>query len=205
MEFAYWLHQPHQVRQQMKLAIALTLCVATSTAVADCYMRSNITLWKQPINAEPTDIQRLVVPDDKGQKCVLRYRLHVGNEWKTVEGTGIGRTETEACAQALQLARGSILEEVEPNRVRADTQMVCSDLPDIRVRPVRKGELIWESEADLHSHALERKQPYFFWKQARCRKFIERTSQDQNLIIYQGVMCQSTTTANSKWLVLDKY
>jgi hypothetical protein len=147
----------------------------------------------------------LVVPDAKGQKCVLRYRVNIDNEWQTAEGEGVGRTEQEACAQAADPSRASILQEVSANRIRSDSQMVCSDLPDIRVRSVRKGELIWESEADLHSHPLERKQPYFVWKQAKCRKFIERTSQDQNLIIYQGVMCQSTTAKNSKWLVLDKY
>ena len=189
----------------MKLAIALTLCVATSVAMADCYQRSNIKITQQKINTVPTDIRTLVTPDVNGQKCVARYRLHIGNAWTTVEGTAVARTETEACGQALDVKRGVALEEVAPATVAADQQLVCSDLPDIRVRPVRRGELIWESEADLHSHPLERKQPYFVWKQAKCRKFIERTSQDQNLIIYQGVMCQSTTAKNSKWLVLDKY
>ena len=189
----------------MKLAITLTLCLAASTAVADCYQRSNIKITQQKINGAPTDIQTLTTPDAKGQKCVARYRLHIGDAWTTVEGTAVARTETEACSQALDPKRGVALEEVAPATVGADHQLVCSDLPDIRVRPVRKGELIWESEADLHSHPLERKQPYFVWKQAKCRKFIERTSRDQNLIIYQGVMCQSTTAKNSKWLVLDKY
>jgi hypothetical protein len=189
----------------MKRAIIIALCLASSSALADCYMRSNIKLVRSAITAGPTDIQQLATPDAAGSKCLVRYRLYVGNEWVTAEGSATAKTEEEACARAMDVGRGYALTEVEPRQVSADTQMVCSDLPDIRVRPVRRGELIWESETDLHSNALERANPYFFWKQAKCRKFIERKALHQNLIIYQGVMCQATTAKNSKWLVLDKY
>lgn len=189
----------------MKRAIVLLLCVASTTALADCYQRSNIKITQQKINGVPTDIQRLVTPDVNGQKCVMRYRLHIGNEWTTVEGFAVAKTEDSACEQAMDLKRGIALEEVAPRSVSSDSQLVCSDLPDIRVRPVRRGELIWESEVDLHSNGLERSQPYFYLKEARCRKFVERTPKDQNLIIYQGIICQSTTSSKSKWIVLDKY
>ncbi len=189
----------------MKLTLALVLCAVATTSVAECYQRSEINISRQKINTAATDVQKMVTPDSKGQRCVARYRLHIGNAWVTVEGSAVAQTEELACQQALDIKQAVALEEVPPNSVRADQQLICSDLPDIRVRAVRTGELIWESEADLHSHPLERGEPYFFWKQARCRKFIERTAQNQNLIIYQGIMCQATTTANSKWLVLDKY
>lgn len=189
----------------MKLITVMVLSAVASHAMAECYQRSEINISRQIINTAPTDIQTLLVPDANGHRCVARYRLHIGDAWTTIEGSAVSKNETTACEQALLLKNAVALEEVQPNSVRADQQLVCSDLPDIRVRPVRRGELIWESEADLHSHPLERKTPYFFWKQARCRKFIERTSLDQNLIIYQGIMCQATTSANSKWLVLDKY
>lgn len=188
----------------MKKAIILLLCFASSTAVADCFMRSNISLSRQTIHGAPTDIQRLVVPDDRGQKCVMRYRIYVDAEWQTAEGVGHGKTEDQACKQALDLGRGAVLQEVEPSRIRADNQMVCSDLPDIRVRPVNRGELIWESETDMHSHPQERGK-YFTYKQAKCRKFIERTNKDQNMIVYQGIICQSNTLSGSKWRVIDKY
>jgi hypothetical protein len=189
----------------MKLALSLLLCASSVTAVAECYQRSEINISRQQINTAATDIQKMVTPDAQGQRCVARYRLHIGDAWVTVEGSAVARTEELACARALDIKQGVALEEVRPNSVRADQQLICSDLPDIRVRPVRTGELIWESETDLHSHPRERAEPYFFWKQARCRKFIERVSKDQNLIIYQGIMCQANTVANSKWLVLDKY
>ena len=189
----------------MKLAAFMILFAVGSTAEAACYQRASINITSQKINTAPTDIQRLVTPDTHGYQCVARYRLHVGQAWVTVEGTAVAKTEDKACNQALDIKRARALEDVPPARVGADQQLVCSDLPDIRVRPVRRGELIWESETDLHSHPLERATPYFTIKQARCRKFIERVSKDQNLIIYQGIICQANPVTNSKWLVLDKY
>lgn len=188
----------------MKKALILGLCLASSTAMADCYMRSNITLNRQSVYTVPTDVQRLVVPDDRGYKCVMRYRIYVDTAWQTAEGIGYGRAENQACTQALDLSRGVVLQEVEPTSVRADNQMICSDLPDIRVRPVHRNEVIWESEVDMPSHPQERGK-YFVYKQATCRKFIERVNKDQNLIIYQGIICKATTAPNSKWIVLDKY
>lgn len=189
----------------MKHAVILLVCLASAPALADCYQRSNIKITQQKINTPPTDIQTLVTPDARGQKCVARYRLHIGNAWTTVEGSAVAKNEQEACNLAVDVNRGVALEEVAPATVSADHQLVCSDLPDIRVRPVKKGELVWESETDLHSHILERRNPYFQLKGATCRKFIERTPKHQNLIIYQGIICRATTAPNSKWIVLDKY
>lgn len=189
----------------MKRSIAILLCLASTSIFADCYHRSDIKITQQKINTAPTDIQRLVTPDSRGQKCVARYRLHIGDAWTTVEGSAVAKTEDEACQQAVDIKRGVALDEMAPATVSADHQMVCSDLPDIRVRPVRKGELVWESETDLHSNPLERQKPYFQLKGATCRKFIERAPLHQNLIIYQGIICRATTAKNSKWIVLDKY
>lgn len=189
----------------MKKIIAIALCLASTSVLADCYQRSNIKITQQKINGAPTDIQHMVTPDDRGQKCVARYRLHIGSAWATVEGSAVAKTEAEACDQALDLKRGVALEEVAPAVVGADHQMVCSDLPDIRVRAVSRSEMIWESETDLHSNGLERTAPYFQLKGATCRKFIERAPRHQNLIIYQGIICRATTAKNSKWIVLDKY
>jgi hypothetical protein len=186
----------------MKQTILL-LVLVSATASADCYMRISTRLTPQMVNSQPVDIQRLVVPDSRGQKCVMRYRIHVGNDWETIEGVGVGATETEACARALDLGRGSMLKEVTSQRVRADSQMVCSDLPDIRVRPVRIGELIYQSEVDLHSIPVERK--IFWYKRTQCRMFVERDSKNANLWLYQGVICQTGSRPDSKWQVIDKY
>lgn len=187
----------------MKRILVLGLCLVSSVAIADCYVRSNIRLTRQAINAGPTDVQRLAVPDALGYKCLMRYRVHIGDEWYTAEGTGVSKNEGDACRQALDIGNGRVLAEVEPSQVSADTQMVCSDVPDIRIRQVRIGEVVWESETDMHRHEQERR--YFDYKQTKCRMFTERNAKDRNLYTYQGIICKVDSLPNSKWRVVDKY
>ena len=183
--------------------LAIALLVAVGVAHAECHIRISTNITRQAIFGAATDVQQMVVPDARGYKCVVRYRLNINTDWQTVEGTGVARTEEQACGQASDPKRGAILEEVTAQKVRADQQMVCSDLPDIRVRPVKRGETIWESEVDVHIIPAER--PYFVYKNTQCRMFVERNSRDQNLFTYQGVICRLNTTRNSKWQVVDKY
>ena len=185
----------------MKHVLTASLILCSTSAIADCYFRINSTIPQSLINSQPTDVQRMVVPDNRGQKCTLQYRLHVENNWQTVEGIGYGKTDTEACAQALDTKRGAILREADAGTVRADSQMVCSDLPDIRVRKVLVGERIWESETEMHNVD----KTYFNYKQTTCRFFTERGSRGGNFYPYQGVICRENMTGNSKWVVVDKF
>lgn len=187
----------------MKRVLFLILLAVAGLAQAECYMRSSIRLNRQMVQSQPVDWQRLVTPDAQGSKCVIRYRIQVDGNWQTAEGIGYGATEPVACAQALDISRGSVLEEVTPQRVRADSQMVCSDLPDIRVRPVRIGELIYQSEVDVHTLPAERKM--FWYKRTQCRMFVERDTKNANLWLYQGVICQTGSGPDSKWRVIDKF
>jgi hypothetical protein len=183
--------------------LALLLLVASSAVYADCHVRMSTRISTNAVFGQPTDVQRLVTPDAKGYKCVLTYRLNIDQEWQAVEGIGIAKTEEQACASAADVKRGAVLAQVTPTRVSSDQQMVCSDFPDIRVRPVKPGERIWESEVDVHTIPAER--PYFVYKNTQCRMFVERNSRDQNLFTYQGVICRLNTTKSSKWQVVDKY
>jgi hypothetical protein len=195
------MQQSQQVPMMKTLLISLGL-VAT-VAHADCLMRTSVRLTPAMITGVPTDFQKLVVPDPKGSRCMVRYRVSVKGDWQTVEGTGTGTTEDQACTRAMDLTQGAVLDDVRPGRVSADSQMICSDLPDIRVHPVRIGDVIWESETDLHSHPQEQK--YFTYKRTQCRMFVERNAQFQNLYTYQGIICRQNATQYSKWQVVDKY
>lgn len=189
----------------MRYLVALIFGLTVTSVSAECLMRSSIVLSRQAITGSPTDVQRMVVPDAQGHKCIVRYRVYLGDTWRTVEGVGTGDSEDRACQQAMDTKNGFILSESEPTKVQGDSQIVCSDMPVIRIRPVKRGETIWESETDMHSHPRERANPYFVLKHAKCRKFIERTNKHQNLIIYQGIICQKDTSPMSKWIVIDKY
>ena len=187
----------------MKHLLILSLVAVVGAAQADCYMHSDIKLTNKIVNGTATDYQKLVVPDKRGSKCVLKYRVNIDGDWQNAEGVGYGKTEDQACASAMELTHGALLMEVQPTKVSAKTEMVCSDLPDIKVHPVKIGDIIWESETDVHSHPQER--GYFDYKRTRCRMFVERNAQFQNLYTYQGIICKLNTTQYSKWQVVDKY
>jgi len=187
----------------MKRLLILGLILSSSVATAECYTRSEIRLTRQNVNAGPTDLQKLIVPDANGNKCTVRYRIHVGDDWYTAEGSATAQTESEACARAVDIGRGTVLAEIEPSGVSSDTQMVCSDITDIRVRKVHAGETIWESETDMHVIPAER--TYFSYKGTQCRMFVERNAKERNMYLYQGIMCRADSRSDSKWLVVDKY
>jgi hypothetical protein len=191
----------------MKLLLLITATVAglgyCGQAKSECYVHSKIKMTRQSIVAGPTDIQRLVVPDVRGSKCVANYRVYIANQWHTAEGTAVAPTESEACARAMDIGNGHVLAEVEPDKISSDMAMVCSDLPEIRIRKVHIGETIWESETDLHTLNAER--PYFLYKSARCRYFTEQSARDHNMITNQGVICKINQNPDSKWQVVDKF
>jgi hypothetical protein len=187
----------------MKRTFLLGLCLASTVAYADCMVKTDINLSLQKIELGPTDIQKMVSSEGTGKSCSIRYRVNINDEWKTAEGVGQGATEAEACKQAMNLHNGILLAEVEPSKVSANTQMVCSSLENIQIRQVKIGETIWESEVDIHRHPKERR--YFDYKQTKCRMFTERNNRDKNLYTYQGVICKITTAPGSKWRVVDKY
>jgi hypothetical protein len=187
----------------MKKFVISTLCLASTLALADCHIRSSVRLKSNIVEAGPVDVQKLVTPDAEGQQCVLRYRVYVHGTWQTAEGVATAKRADEACARAIDISRGSLLEEPTAKNVNADTQMVCSDLDEIKIHPVRVGDVIWESETDLHFHPDERKP--FDYKGATCRWFSERDIRDQNLWLYQGIICRVDSTQHSKWRVIDKF
>jgi len=187
----------------MKKIATLGLCLLALNASADCYLHSNIRMTRQNIVAGPTDFRRIATPDASGSHCVVSYRVYIGNSWRNAEGSASAKTESEACMRARDIGRGHVLAEVEPTQVSADMQMVCSDAPEIQIHPVRVGDVIWESETDLHTMPAER--PYFAYKGTRCRYFTEQASRDNNLITYQGVICKIDSTPDSKWSVVDKF
>lgn len=187
----------------MKKIFVVGLCLISSVAWADCMIRTDVKISRQKIDFGPTDLQQMITPDPKGFRCAVRYRVNIDDEWQTAEGIGHGTTEADACKQALNIQNGLLLAEVEPDRISADTQMVCSNLENIRIRAVRIGETIWESEVDIHRNPKERK--YFDYKQTKCRMFTERHNKDKNLFTYQGIICKMSTSVGSRWRVVDKY
>jgi hypothetical protein len=183
-----------------RLLIALMMLPALSQA--ECLMHTNIKINLMKLTSPPVDFQKIVVPDPKGFHCTARYRVNISGNWKDAEGQGTAKDKATACTTAMNVANGVILDET-PKTVSSTMQMVCSDFKDIHVHPVRIGDTIHESEVDIHSVPAER--PYFYYKRTLCRMFVERTTEGQDLWLYQGIICQISPTSGSLWRVIDKY
>jgi hypothetical protein len=181
----------------------LGLLLVAGLANAECFVRSSTNITKSALGGQPTDMQKIIKSDAAGFKCILRYRILIDDEWATVEGEGQAKIEDLACARALDARKGYQLLEPTRERVSSDQLLICTDLREIRIRPVKPGEIIWESETDIHRIGNER--GYFNYKDTRCRMFTERNARDGNLLTYQGVICQADSKTNSKWRVVDKY
>ena len=96
--------------------LALSLLVLAGTVHADCHVRVATKLSSKAVFGQPTDIQRMVVPDAKGYQCVVRYRLNLNLDWQTIEGTAVGKTETQACSEAYTTSKVSILKDIVPQQ-----------------------------------------------------------------------------------------
>lgn len=189
----------------MKRILLVALLFASVAAQAECHIRSNIKLTRKMVDSEPTDVQRIVTDVAKGRQCYVQYRVFVKDHWVTAEGTGTAKTDEAACDQATDISRGVVLSEVEPSSVKASTQMVCTDFPDIMIHPVNTGDIVWESETDRHFSPEPFMNAYFELRHGKCRRFSERTARFGDMVVYQGIICRLNTTKSSKWQVVDKY
>lgn len=183
--------------------LLLVLALIHSTSYADCNFRVVTKLNHGMIEGQPVDQQRMVMPDPKGYRCIIRYRVQIKGNWETIEGIGIDAREPAACARALDLRTAAVLKEETVTKVTAESQLVCSDFAEIRVHPVRIGDEIFQSEVDMHTVPEERRD--FWYKRTQCRMFVEKDMKNSNLWLYQGIICRKDTTPNSKWIVIDKY
>ena len=182
-------------------AIVLTLAIP-SLAQADCYVRSAMSGQTRASITNVTDVLPLVVPINATQnKCFVTYRAQVNNDWISVEGTSVGPktiSEEELCRGAMDQSRAQILSRVNGSNIAVETNMVCDERPEIRVRNVNVGELVRESEVRPHPN-FPRPVRY---RPAQCRWFIEPEPRNSDLLQRQGIICQSN---GNEWRVIDKW
>lgn len=173
-----------------------------ATAQADCYVRSAMHTKGTMSITRVADVQTLVVPISNTQhKCIVQYRGLVGSEWKTFEGEYTDRrtvTEADLCKGAMDAGRAQMLSRADPKNLSVETNVVCDDRPEIRVKNVRVGDLVRESEVRPHPNFPKS----FIYRGAQCRWFIEPLHRNQDLLQYQGIICQNS---GPEWRVVDKW
>jgi hypothetical protein len=182
---------------------ALILTVMWSaTAQAECYVRSAMTGQQQANISRVTDVDTWVVPVSATQnKCIVSYRALIDNVWHTIEGESVGartQPETELCRTAMDRGRAIVLSLVGPQNISVETNMVCSDQPRPKIRHVKIGDTVSESEVRPHPNFPK----VFRHRGSQCRWFIEPELRQQDLYQRQGIICLSH---GSEWRVVDKW
>lgn len=185
-----------------KIPLILTL-VATTSAYADCYVRSAMTTQTRMSITATADIEPLVVPISFTQnKCIVNFRAQINGRWITAEGEQVGpktMPESELCAQAVDQGRMQILSRADGGNINMEQNMVCNDRPEIKVKTVQRGERIKESEVLPHPNFPRP----FQYRTSTCRWFIEpEVRPGRDLLQRQGIICQ---LHGSEWQVVDKW
>ena len=181
----------------------IILALVSTAANADCYVRSAMSNQTRMSITAIADIDPFVIPiSPTDQKCMVNFRAQVNNQWITgyAEATGPKtESEKELCNRAVDQGRVQILSRAGSGNLNVEQSMVCDERPAIRVRTVRKGEVVRESEVRPHPNFP---QP-FRYRTSLCRWFIEpEVHPGRDLLQRQGIICQLN---DNEWQVVDKW
>ena len=187
----------------MSSKIPLILLLVATSAYSECYVRSAVTNRTTMSITAVADIDPFVVPISPTQnKCIVTFRAQVNGTWITAEGERIGprsMDEKELCAGAVDSGRIQILSRANGGNMAVEQNMVCNEQPEIKVRTVKRGEMVRESEVRPHPNFPKP----FVYRTAQCRWFIEpEVHPGRDLLQRQGIICQVN---GNEWQVVDKW
>jgi hypothetical protein len=183
---------------------ALILAVGIPlTAQADCYVRAAVTNQTAIKITNIADVEPLVVPiSATQQKCIVNFRAQVNGQWISAEGEKVGprsMSERELCDSAVDSGRIQILSRADGGRMTVEQNMVCTDQPEIKVRVVKRGETVRESEVRPHPNFPKP----FRYRSSTCKWFVEpEVHPGRDLLQRQGIICQ---VRGNEWQVVDKW
>jgi hypothetical protein len=185
----------------MSKVIAGLLIIASTTASAECYMRSATSSTAKVDVQRVADQRNMVVPTVNGKRCSTTFRIQINGLWFDGYGAHEWQDKTDdvtACKIALELGKQEIISRNFKRHVASQQEMVCSDEPTIVEKPVAIGELIRESQVMPHPD----KPNVFKYKGANCKWYIETDSKGLDMYQWQGVICE---VRPGTWKVLDKF
>jgi hypothetical protein len=188
----------------------LVLIAALSTAYgsevqADCVMRTTALTTVQGKIDDIGDYVPMVGPAPNNQReCSISARVQYKGQWYTAYGKYAGPAtigDQELCLNALEIGVRQFLASKETKVVVNDQQMVCSDEPEIKIRPVQIGEVIHKSEVlPDPDHLL-----YFYNKGIPCKWFVEASGSGTDYRKWKGIICKTGRKDSDEWLVVDKF
>lgn len=187
-----------------RISAILVVALFSTTAAAECYMRSATVDQSGKKITRIVDVKQAVTPINKDQfKCNVTFRAEIDHVWHTGEGQSIGAqgdSMDQICSQALQSGRSNILSKAGGNQVSHESEMVCRDDPLPEVKTVRIGDIVQLSEVAPHPQ----KPGFFEYKGAQCRWFVESDFDPvrRDVFQHQGIVC---LLRKGEWQVVDKF
>lgn len=185
--------------RKMRSLTATMLVFLSASATAECYLRTaTVTSGTSPVQ-RVTDYKETKLPYNGLRKCVVQMRVQMDNEWIDAEGEGVADTDLQACTNARDLAQARILVPVDNPVVNAESSMVCTDAPQIKMREkIRIGDWIRESEVSVfHSRPTP-----FKYLGTECKWFTHREAHLGKMVSFAGIMCAMKP---NQWQVVDLF
>ena len=175
-----------------------------SSASAECYVRSASVSQANKSISRIADLKREVLPVGSGKSlCRITFRAHIDGKWYLATGEETAHTWGSldtACAKANQAAKTNILESVAGTKVSTRQDMICTDEPLPKTKPlVNVGDIIKESEVQPHPNHFDN----FRFRGSLCRWFVESTPQIGKIDLNQGIICR--LPESEFWKVVDKW
>lgn len=172
------------------------------SALAECVLHDRMVTQSNVRIEERTAIQRVIVPANGGQRCMVNFKARVGATWYWANGQYDwpgDRPNEEACAVAVARAEDSVRVQVAPSTVASQKTLICSDNPQLEtLRQTNPGTV-----GSLHQFRPHPANTREFWHNgAKCRWFVDSTFQSQDVHTYQGIICQIQPNS---WVVVDKF
>lgn len=184
--------------------LLIALLFVSTTAAAECYVRSATVKESRANITRIADIKRYVTPVDSNHfKCTVSFRAEINHTWQNGEGQSIGAAGDSIdaiCTQALDSGRSYLLSKVADGKMLNEQEMICTDRPDPQVRTVKIGDIVQISELAPHPQ----KPDFFVYRGAQCRWFVETDVNvaARDLFQWQGIAC---LVRKGEWQVIDKF
>lgn len=179
----------------------LALLLASSTAAAECYVKSS-SISEMQDGIEKTDnVQRYPIRLNNDQfRCSVTFNARIKGRWYPVESSAIGSgSEESVCSQALNSGSARILEKVVGTKFTMQQEMVCTDQSLQPKKSVNVGDLVRESDV-IPDPAWPN--PRRFRDGNECLRFVESDIVGSELRRTNGVICR---VDRNNWRVVDKF
>ena len=188
----------------IKITVLAAVIAASATAAqAACYTRSTSVNTLNLQIERATDFQKEIIPTGRDRiMCRITFRALINGQWYNAQGENTGNVSDSLdgiCTQAENLGRSTILQDMGGSNVTVNQDMVCTDQPTQKVRPVKLNEIIRESEVAPHPQRLQS----FAYMGTECRWFMEtQPIGTGGLVQNQGIICR---VKDYQWVVRDKW